>query len=676
MTFSATASAEYTEYSPDRLSLPRTFAGMAAAAMGGGALSLAAWTILKSTSLPSFNTSMVTRSLATAGSVMTLVAVAVVLWLWIHRSTHRPAWLTFLSYGLCYLAPAALVISSLGLPLAATRLWLDGIQVDQTFRTQFLMRMTQQLGWADMNYVDLPTFYPAGWFWGGAVLARILGIPGWEAFQPWSLMSLAMAGCLLVPLWQRLVGSLPVATAIALMTTAVALTIGAHEPYSTVIAMGAPAVVILGAHAFSRQQPTTLQRSHIQEPQRKADALFTSGAYTHPLAAAAGIAVYLGLSATFYTLYTGVMAMMVTCLIAVVYAIGQRSYLPIFRLIGIGISALAIAALAWAPYILAVFRADYPTEAAAQRFLPAIGTEFPVPFFSPTIIGALCLLGVIYMTLRIENTYYTAMSLAVLGVYSWVILSQLVSVIGQTLLSFRLEIVLVLFFATTGILAIADLRLVCLNKLLAHPLSPRQERGVSLALIVVISLSAIHYVQSIPVVNQTAIDHAYSDTDGYGERGDRRPGDSSAANAEIDQYLQQQGYQPADTVVLTEEATFLAYYPYYGFNAMTAHYANPLGQFSTRSQQVAEWAEQSYELSPEQFYDSVTSSPWRGPDVIIFRGQLSDPATPWLLHINEDTFPAEPNVRFIPLNFNPEAFADDSLWNSAQIGPFIVVSRA
>ncbi|MDK6644310.1 arabinofuranosyltransferase, partial [Alloscardovia omnicolens] len=74
---------------------------------------------------------------------------------------------------------------------------------------------------------------------------NILGIAGWEVFQPWALMTLAAAGCVLVPVWQRLSGSLPVATGIALTTTAVALATVADEPYAAVVAMGLPAMTVM-----------------------------------------------------------------------------------------------------------------------------------------------------------------------------------------------------------------------------------------------------------------------------------------------------------------------------------------------------------------------------------------------------------------------------------------------
>ena len=142
------------------------------AALGGGLVTLAGWVVFRTVSLPAFSTSMVTRALATVGIVATLVVVGALLFFWIrdeHSAGPRPRWRAWLTTVVSYLSPALLVLSSIGLPLSASRLWLDGIQVDQVFRTQFLTRMADTATHADMNYLDLPTFYPMGWFWLGAV---------------------------------------------------------------------------------------------------------------------------------------------------------------------------------------------------------------------------------------------------------------------------------------------------------------------------------------------------------------------------------------------------------------------------------------------------------------------------------------------------------------------------
>ena len=342
-------------YRADALTHRATLLGIVLTALASGVVTLLGWFAFKTVSLPSFNTSMVTRALSTVGVVVTLALAGglCVWWLYDHYkdSFTRPRWRVWLTYAVTYLSPALLTLAAVGLPLSASRLWLDGVQVDQAFRTQFLTRSVDQMGYADMNYLDMPTFYPLGWFWLGGRLGSILGIPGWEVYQPWGLISIAVAGCILVPIWQHLTKSLPVGTAIALTTTAITLTIAAEEPYSAVIAMGMPAIAVLSARAFKGSSLST-----------------------------AAVAIYLGISATFYTLFTGAAALTVVSLIAVFTALYERTWRPIVRLVIIAVGSLAIAAIAWAPYLWQVLHSTAPLQATAQHYLPEEGTQVPVPF--------------------------------------------------------------------------------------------------------------------------------------------------------------------------------------------------------------------------------------------------------------------------------------------------------
>ena len=105
-----------------------------------------------------------------------------------------------------------------------------------------------------------------------------------------------MAYCILVPVWQRLTGSLPLGTIIALTTTALTLTLAVEEPYSAVIALGVPAAAIMCSRAFHGSWGSTV-----------------------------GLLVFLGISATFYTLFTGAIAVTVVSFVAVVTALVERS---------------------------------------------------------------------------------------------------------------------------------------------------------------------------------------------------------------------------------------------------------------------------------------------------------------------------------------------------------------
>ena len=302
---------------PDQLTRPQIFTALACTGLGSFVAALIAWAILDRTNLPAFNTSMVTRGLATAVSVGLLVLVAVLLWQW-RTADHHPRWRGALTYLVSYLSPAGLTIATLGIPLSATRLWLDGLQVDQLFRTQFLTRTATNFGYQDMNYLDMPTYYPLGWFWGGGRLANLLDMPGWEVYQPWALVSLATAAALLVPVWQALTGSLPLATTLALANTAVTLSMAADEPYAAIVGMGIAPAVVMAARAVR-------------------------GSWL----AVAGVAVYLGVSATMYTLFVGVTALIAIVLTIHYFWTAERSIGPFLRLVVMGLGSMAIAAISW-----------------------------------------------------------------------------------------------------------------------------------------------------------------------------------------------------------------------------------------------------------------------------------------------------------------------------------------
>lgn len=59
---------------------------------------------------------------------------------------------------------------------------------------------------------------------------------------------------------------------------------------------------------------------------------------------------------------------------------------------------------------------------------------------------------------------------------------------------------------------------------------------------------------------------AYADTDGTGQRADRRPPGPESHYIAIDKAITEITGKPRDeTVVLTADYSFLAFYPYYGF---------------------------------------------------------------------------------------------------------------
>lgn len=302
---------------------------------------------------PAFNSSNVTQAVTTVLQVgaLAVLAVSVVL----HR---RRRWTPFARV-LSWAGLSGLVTVTLGMPLAATKLYLHGISVDQEFRTEYLTRLTDSPALRDMTYADLPPFYPAGWFWVGGRFANLLGMDGWEAFKPWSIVSLAVAAVGALVLWTALV-RVDLAVLVATATTAVVLAYGSPEPYGAVIALLLAPALVMAWGALSR-------------PVRP------SGGWSSPKGApgggaAVGTGLFLGLAATFYTLYLGIAAFAVTVMAVVAAVLARRAAgtwraaVPVLvRFVVIGAIAALVALLVWAPFVLEVLRAGPPPDPAPRR---------------------------------------------------------------------------------------------------------------------------------------------------------------------------------------------------------------------------------------------------------------------------------------------------------------------
>lgn len=634
--------------------------------VGAGALAavvtLAAWFVLSRTSLPAYSSSNVTKALASAGGVLVLLVLALLLYAVIHAKTPYADWARWKRAGttvLCWLGPAALVIALLAVPLAATRLYLDGVSVDQAFRTQFLTRMTDQPGYEDMAYLGEPSFYPRLWFLTGGVFANVFGLAGWAAMQPWALVTLAATGSMLVPVWRRLTGSLPLATVISLVTTAVVLYTAPEEPYAAVVAFGMPAAMVMAGRAVRGSRPAVV-----------------------------GLIVYLGLSANLYTLYTGISALTVV-FIALVVAVAARSMWPVGRLVVIGVGSGAIALVGWAPYGLAVLRSDNAVSGRAQHYLPQIGTEVPVPFFEFSLVGVLGLLCIVWMVLRWRRSQVRALLAGLVVCYAWVILSMLVTLTGTTLLGFRMELPIALILATGGVMALQDLRTVGIPRAYPQFVGPDAAPKVTAVLAVLLTFATAAYVVNVPLHLRSHIDLAYTDTDGDAQRGDLFPADSTVYYADIDALIDERldlGGDRAGTVVFSDENSFLAYYPYHSYQAMTSHYANPLGEFEERNEEIARWTEFTEPAELTDAMDAATAERgWDGPDVMVLRGEASDATASgdgggdgdsdgqFSFRLSEDIYPNDPNVRFTTMSFSASAFSEG--WDLEQVGPFVVAVR-
>lgn len=579
---------------------------------------------------PAFNSSNQLHALTTAGQCACLAGLLASGWIW------RRGWAKTAGVVATALLSAFSVVT-LGMPLGATKLYLFGISVDQQFRTEYLTRLADTVAPHDMTYMGLPPYYPPGWFWLGGRLAALTGTPAWEMFKPWAIVSITAAIAVAFVLWANMIRfeyALVVTTATAALTLAYSST----EPYSAVIVVLLPAVFVLAWSGLKAQG-------------RGWAAVLATG-------------IFLGIAALFYTLLLVYAAFTLT-LMAVLLAAVHRRIQPLLRLAVIaGISGV-FWLIHWGPYYLTILRGHPADKDTALHYLPTAGAELTFPMIDFTLLGALCMTGTLWMVVRARSSdRAAALAISVLSVYAWSLLSMLATLARTTLLSFRLQPTLLVLLAAAGAFGFLEAATA-----IAHRYQkPTTNRIIAVAATIG-AIGAVTFSQGIPDILRPDIAVAYTDTDGHGQRADRRPPGAERFYREIDERITAATGKPRNqTVVMTADYSFLSYYPYYGFQGLTSHYANPLAQFRERSAAIESWATLT---SPDAFAEALDKLPWQPPTVFLMRHGGTGTYT---LRLAEDVYPNQPNVRRYQVPLQAGLF-DDKHWQVADIGPFVLAIR-
>jgi galactan 5-O-arabinofuranosyltransferase len=613
----------------------KTMGQMAAAAVAAVLIAVVALIAISRVEWPAFNSSNQLHALTTVGQFACLAGLLAAGWAW-RRGRQRLAGagaVTFLS---------AFSVVTLAMPLGATKLYLFGVSVDQQFRTEYLTRLADSVVPRDMTYIGLPPFYPPGWFWLGGRMADLTGMPAWEAFKPWSIISITAAVAIAFVLWAKMIRfehALIVTTATAAVTLAYAST----EPYAAIITVLLPPVFVLawaGLRGRSR-----------------------NGGW----AAVVATGLFLGVAALFYTLLFLYCAFTLTIMGLVLLAVrrGRARFDPVLRLVVVAVISGAIALIGWAPYLLAAAKGAPANSGTAQHYLPSDGAQLTFPMLSFTLLGALCMLGTLWLVTRARSsTRAGALAIAVLAVYAWSLLSMLTTLAGTTLLSFRLQPTLSVLLTAAGVFGFIEA-----THMLAARYQPTTGRRIVAGATVIGAIGAMTFSQDIPDVLRPDIAVAYTDTDGSGQRADRRPPGAERYYAEIDARITATTGRPRnETVVMTADYSFLAFHPYYGFQGLTSHYANPLAQFEERSAAIEGWATLS---KPDDLIADLDGLPWPPPTVFLMRHGANDTYT---LRLASDVYPNQPNVRRYQVTLDAALF-DDPRWDVTDVGPFVLAIR-
>ncbi|MEZ0352827.1 galactan 5-O-arabinofuranosyltransferase [Mycobacterium sp. pR1184] len=656
---------------------------MLAAVLVAAAVSVVSLIAIGRVQWPAFPSSNQLHALTTVGQVGCLIGLLGAGWLW--RREGRWRWVAQLC-GLVFVSAFSVV--TLGMPLGATKLYLFGISVDQQFRTEYLTRLADSPALHDMTYLGLPSFYPPGWFWIGGRAAALTGMPAWELFKPWAITSITIAIAVALVLWWRLI-RFEYALIVTTATAAVTLAYSSPEPYAAMITVLLPPVLVLawsGLRAGERSDVAERPAEGAPEadghasvaPEADGHASVTLGEVTEPKdatarngwAAVVGAGLFLGFTATWYSLlfgYTAFTMALMTLVLAVARwrTAGWKAALdPLRRIAVVAAIAAAIAASTWLPFLIKAASNPVSNSGSAFHYLPADGAELTFPMLQFSLLGAICMLGTLWLVVRTRaSTRAGALTIGVLAIYLWSLLSMLTTLARTTLLSFRLQPTLSVLLVAAGVFGFIEATLALKERGGAWEKATVPVAGA------IGMTAAIAFSQDIPDVLRPDLTIAYTDTDGHGQRGDRRPPGAEKFYSTIDAAIVGVTGKPRDqTVVLTADYSFLSYYPYWGFQGLTSHYANPLAQFDLRAAQIKKW---STLKSPDEFLHALDTSPWPPPTVFLMRRGANNTYT---LRLAEDVYPNQPNVRRYTVDLRAALF-DDPRFAVQSVGPFVLAIR-
>ncbi|MGO9929100.1 MAG: arabinofuranosyltransferase, partial [Mycobacterium sp.] len=394
---------------------------------------------------PAFPSSNQLHALTTVGQVGCLAGLVATGWL--RRRARSKSWYRPLAQlgGLVFVS--AFTVVTLGMPLGATRLYLFGISVDQQFRTEYLTRLTDSPALHDMTYLGLPSFYPPGWFWIGGRVAALTGTPAWEVYKPWAITSITIAVAVALVLWWRMI-RFEYALIVTAATAAVTLAYSSPEPYSAMITVLLPPMLVLtwsGLRAGERDSRSSPERDGTVTLEAEHDTSVTleAGAPNRGgWAAVVGTGIFLGFAATWYTLLVAYSAFTVG-LMALLLAgwrwrrAGLKAALdPVRRLGVIAIVAAPIGATTWLPFLLRAASNPVSDSGSSLHYLPADGAELTFPMLQFSLLGAVCMLGTLWLVVRARSSVRAgALAIGVLAVYLWSLLSMLTTLARTTLLS-------------------------------------------------------------------------------------------------------------------------------------------------------------------------------------------------------------------------------------------------
>jgi galactan 5-O-arabinofuranosyltransferase len=550
---------------------------------------------------------------------------------------------------------STLVTAVLSLMLTGTRYYLSGVAGDNLFRTEDVTRFADTTANVDFAYVDMPSYYPRGWFWLAGRFAHVLDRPGWLAIKPFSILTMAVGTVLAYVVWRRLVRpGLALLTSLT-VAAAAATTWSAAEPYAWLFGAMIPPLAVLAW----RYLVSDARRPRPDGAARTTAAVLLGGT--------------LGLLALFYTLLWLFLIQVLVMAALIGLASARRDREPLrpvlLRLLArlglIALISLPFTLLQWAPYLW--FLARHPVDVGGSlTYLPQSAAVFPIFHYPVNFTGVLALIGLLWCFVRFrECVSARGLLLVVAAGYLYYAVSLAGALINLTLMPYKVELVMQEALGCAGVFGLVDLAGVARRRL-----HQRWRAGTLAAVAALSVLGLVGTLQAAPGALQQLVSDAYGSyyPSGYTPLGARDETQPGAWNQQLhDAIARLTGKPEHDLVVLSTYQDFLSFWPYWNFEATKIEYSNYLGEYNVRRTTVESWARSG---SAAGLLAALRAAPFRAPDVFVFT------VRPDGLHlqVSRNVFPSSLDNVFYDVVF-PTALFDSPAFARTTVGPYTVYAR-
>lgn len=491
-------------------------------------------------------------------------------------------------------------ISLLGL-LRGTPFSLNGLQFDQSFRTESITRFANTFQLVDFVYKGEPAFYAPAFFWVLGRAADLLAIEPWRILKPATIATTMAIPVISYLLWRR---HLPARSA-ALVSAVPLLVQNAYEPYAWLVLVS---IV-----------PWWLEV--VQGPSRPG-----ARPWSPQVLGLIGGALFL----TYY-LFFFVALLAVVLHLVVVHASRSANVRGLDRravrraVIGVGVFALTTAVF-WLPLGLSILAAGHGTT-EANRYFPPGGGEALLPFLEATPVGLICLVGLGYLIATARHDQVSRGLLTFLvAVGAWFVLGLGAALLDHPLVTFRSAPFLGLILMIAGVIAAIRIAARIASQMAAARTGARyrpEHNAIAGMLAILFLYLAGHSFLVAMATSGSFIVTAWAERlpNGQPQRYGAPPANPGYISEHRLEAVIQAGYHGAGPpVLLSTRDDLMDLTTAYGFVPTRFYYSHPAGKFTMRM----DFLRSAATLSAREFARATAQNPFDRIDAFVLRAAGPD----------------------------------------------------